>query len=148
MKKILFLSISILLFLSTSNSFGQISFTGYSSLCVGVGTSQEKMFSGELKTFVNRNIDDFLFELDGFYNFKGNENYRFSVGLGANFSVNKESLANSLTLPLVLEVIPSQLVNNLSLVFELAPEKYFDTEDLNLRYLWGIRYTFNSHRKK
>jgi len=43
--------------------------TSYSIYALGINTNQNKMISGELKTFANRAIDDLLMEIDVFYNF-------------------------------------------------------------------------------
>lgn len=81
-------------------------------------------------------------EIDVFYNFKPSTYHRLSIGLGLNASPFRGfDQINALTIPAQLEIYPIQDFKKLSLLFELAPEIYVES-DLNLRSLWGIRYTF------
>ena len=142
MKKIIrFLVITFLLALCTK-SYSQMGVTSYSIYALGINTSKDKMISGELKTFANRNIDDLLMEIDVFYNFKPRNYHRFSIGLGLNAGPFRgDDYIHALTIPAAIEIYPLQDFKKLSLLFELTPE-FIVEDDLNLRSLWGIRYTF------
>lgn len=142
MKKLfVFIAITFLLTISVK-SYSQMSVTSYSIYALGINTSQNKMISGEFKTFANRTIDDLLMEIDVFYNFKPRTCHRFSVGLGLNAGPFREfDHIKSFTIPAQIEIYPLQGFKKLSLLFELAPEIVVE-DDLNIRSLWGIRYTF------
>lgn len=136
-----FTVISILL-VFCAGTYAQMGVTSYSIYALGINTSQNKTISGELKTFANRNLDDVLMEIDGFYNFTPGNYHRFSIGLGlcaGPFRGNDH--IHALTLPAAIEIYPLQEFKKLSILFELAPEFVVD-DDTHLRYLWGIRYSF------
>lgn len=140
-KQFVLITITFLLTLSVK-SYSQMSVTSYSIYALGINTSQNKMISGELKTFANRTIDDLLMEVDVFYNFKPKTYHRFSVGLGLNAGPFREfDHIYAFTIPAQIEIYPLQDFKKLSLLFELAPEIVVES-DLNMRSLWGIRYTF------
>jgi len=140
-KQFVFFAITFLL-ISSVNSYSQIGVTSYSIYALGVNTIQNKMISGELKTFANRTIDDLLMEIDLFYNFKPKTYHRFSVGLGLNAGPFREfDHINAFTIPAQIEIYPLQDFKKLSLLFELATEIVVES-DINIRSLWGIRYTF------
>jgi hypothetical protein len=140
-KKFVFFAITFLVTLSVK-SFSQMGVTSYSIYALGINTSQNKLISGELKTFANRNIDDLLMEIDVFYNFKPRTYHRFSVGFGLNAGPFREfDHIYALTIPAQIEIYPLQDFKKLSLLFELTPEIVVE-DDLNIRSLWGIRYTF------
>jgi hypothetical protein len=134
---------TVLLFLSFQiNSYSQIGVTSYSIYALGVNTSQNKPISGELKIFANRNIEDFILEGNIFYNFKPRTYHRFSIGLGMSFiPYNEFEILNVFTIPLQLEIYPLKEFRKLSLIFEFTPE-INDASEVNLRSLWGIRYSF------
>ena len=141
MRKLKFFILLVLSFLSME-SFSQIGVTSYSIYAIGINTSQNKRISGEIKTFANRPVEDISIEIDGFYNFKPRPYHRFSIGLGINVTpfLGYDQFY-ALTIPVSLEIYPLQDFKKLSLLFELTPEIL--TEDgVNLRHLWGIRYTF------
>lgn len=142
MKKLfVFISIAFLLTFSVK-SFSQMGVTSYSIYALGINTSQNNMISGELKTFANRAIDDLLMEIDFFYNFKPRTYHRFSVGLGLNAGPFREfDHIHAITIPAQIEIYPLQDFKKLSFLFELTPEIFVE-DDLNIRSLWGIRYTF------
>lgn len=138
---LVFIAITLLLTLSVK-SFSQMGITSYSIYALGINTNQNNMISGELKTFANRNIDNLLMEIDVFYNFKPTTYHRFSVGLGLNAGPFRGfDHIYALTVPAQIEIYPLQDFKKLSLLFELTPEIVVE-DDLNLRSLWGIRYTF------
>ena len=142
MKKLtkLFVFTIIVTFCIDTNS--QIGITSYSIYALGINTSQNRIISAELKTFANRDIDDLLMEADVFFNFKPGNYHRFSVGVGINIGPFQEGdLIYALTVPLEIEIYPFQNFKKISLLFELTPEITGDN-NLNLRNLWGIRYTF------
>jgi hypothetical protein len=140
-KQFVLIAITFLLTLSVK-SYSQMSVTSYSIYALGINTSQNKMISGELKTFANRAIDDLLMEVDVFYNFKPKTYHRFSVGLGLNAGPFREfDHIYAFTIPAQIEIYPLQDFKKLSLLFELAPEIVVES-DLNIRSLWGIKYTF------
>jgi hypothetical protein len=145
MKKISFILLFILLSLCFKVQ-GQIGITDYSFFALAVNTSQNHLFSGEMKVFLNRNIEDILFELDGFFNFKPREYHRFSVGIGANVGpfIEGDPLL-ALTIPSSLEIYPLKDFKKISILFELAPEIYIEGE-VNIRLLWGIRYSFGKSK--
>ena len=123
-------------------SYSQMGLTSYSVYALGINTSQNKVISGEMKTFANRNLDDLMFEIDCFYNFKQKTYHRFSIGLGLNTSPFKgDDIVYSINLPAEIEIFPLQDFKKLSLLFELTPE-WIDSENINIRSLWGIRYSF------
>lgn len=141
--KIPFVIIAITFLVTLSvTSYAQIGVTSYSIYALGVNTSQNKTISGEFKIFANRAFDDLLMEIDVFYNFKPRTYHRFSVGLGLNAGpFRKFDHIHAFTIPAQIEIYPLQDFKNLSLLFELAPEIVIE-DDLNIRSLWGIRYTF------
>ena len=141
MKKMKFFILFILTFLSIE-SFSQIGVTSYSFYSIGVNTSTNKRISGEIKTFANRPFEDISIEVDGFYNFKPRPYHRFSIGLGVNVApfLGYDQFY-ALTIPVSLEIYPLQNFKKLSLLFELTPEILAE-DGVNLRNLWGVRYTF------
>lgn len=121
--------------------FSQVRVTGYSTHALGVSFPLHEKFSAELKTYPNQwefeNVD---FELAGFYHFKPRDFHRFSAGVG--LGLNPYSGENAyLSFPVALEFYPFQSFRRVSFLFEMAPEIYFE-DNINLRYLWGIRYAF------
>ena len=139
-KQFVLIAITFLLILSV-NSYSQMGVTCY-SICLGINTSQNKLISGELKTFVNRPIDDILMEIDVFFNFKPKTYHKFSVGLGLNAGPFREfDHIYAFTIPAQIEIYPLQDFKKISLLFELTPEIVVES-NLNIRSLWGIRYTF------
>ena len=123
-------------------TYSQIGITTYSTYALGINTSQNKMVSGELKTFANKAIDDVLMEIDVFYNFTPKPYHRFSVGLGFNVGPFRNfDNVYALTVPVQLEIFPLQEFKKVSILFELAPE-ILPEDPVNIRSLWGIRYTF------
>ncbi len=120
----------------------QMGVTSYSIYALGINTSQNKKISGELKTFANRSVEDLLFEIDGFYNFEPREYHRFSIGLGINVGPFRGfDHIRAFTLPVALEIHPLQDFKRFSFLFELTPE-FIVEDELHLRGLWGLRYTF------
>ncbi len=119
-----------------------LSDTNYSIYALGINTSQNNMISGELKTFANRAIDDLLMEIDVLYNFKPRTYHRFSGGFGLNTGPFRgDDHIYALTIPAQIEIYPLNDFKKLSLLFELTPEIVVE-DDLNIRSLWGIRYSF------
>jgi hypothetical protein len=126
-------------------SYSQMSVTSYSIYALGVNTSKDKMISGELKTFLNRDLDDITFELSGMYNFKASDYHRFSVGLGAVFTPFKSDSDDgfdAISVPVQLEIFPLQDFKRLAFVIEFSPHWVAETTP-SFQYLWGIRYTFD-----
>jgi hypothetical protein len=138
--------IILILAFASLNTYAQINLTSYSVYSLGIGTSTDKKISGELKSFLNSSVYDLSFEVSAMYNFKAQEYYRFSAGLGFNFSPftggEDEVEGNAFTIPCQLEIFPLQNFRQLSFVMELAPQYLLDDE-WRFRYLWGIRYAFN-----
>mgnify|MGYP000937100788 CR=1 FL=1 len=135
--KKLSLLILILFVCISYQSYAQIGLTSYSVHAIGINTSQNKPISGEIKAFANRDINDVIFELDGFYNFKPRAYHRFSVGIGLASSARE---FYGIMIPASIEIYPLQDFKKLSLLFELAPELLRDY--VNVRTLWGVRYSF------
>lgn len=144
MKNFKFLILFVLSTLSIE-SFAQIGVTSYYIYSLGINTSQNKRISGEIKTFANRPFEDISVEVDGFYNFKPRPYHRFSIGLGVNVTpfLGYDQFY-ALTIPVSLEIYPLQNFKKLSLLFELTPEILAE-DGVNLRNLWGIRYTFGAN---
>lgn len=141
MKNIKFL-ILFILFTRSIDSFSQIGITSYSINSLGINTSQNNQISGEIKTFANRPLKDVLMEIDGFYNFKPRAYHRFSIGLGVNVAPFRNyDQFHAVTIPAAIEIYPLRDFKKLSLLFELAPE-ILPENGVNLRSLWGVRYTF------
>ncbi len=140
MKKIIKLSVVFVLLIIASTAYSQIGVTYYSSNIVAVNTCRDNKISVELKMFTNNNIEDLPVELDVFYNLKSYEHHKFSVGAGLKLEpLSGENAA--VTIPFLLEVYPLTEFKKLSLLFELAPEIYFE-DQVKLRSLIGLRYTF------
>lgn len=138
-----FRKLALLIFITLSiETYSQMGVTSYSIYALGINTNQNKRISGEIKIFANRDIENLLMEVDIFYNFKPRKYHRFSVGLGVNLGPFwGYDRINALTFPFAIEIYPLQEFKKISLLFELTPE--FIAEDrVNLRNLWGIRYTF------
>jgi len=139
-----YLNLAVLagMLLISMNLQSQVGVTAYSIYALGVNTSQNHRISGELKLFTNRSYEDILTELNGFYNFKAREYHRFSVGVGLNLGPFKDSdNVYAITIPAAIEIYPLKELRKISILFELAPE-IRPGEDLNIRFLWGIRYSF------
>lgn len=141
MKKIKLLTFLVCILFSL-NSFSQMGITSYSLYAIGINTSQNNRISGELKTYTNRLYDNIILELDGFYNFKPCKYHRFSVGVGVGaYPFAEFDPIHKIAFPVSLEIYPLQDFKRFSVLFELAPE-YIVDDQMNLRSLWGIRYTF------
>lgn len=128
--------------LVSPNLFSQAGITSYSIYALGVNTNTQRMISGEMKMFANREIENLLLEADVFYNYKAGNYHRFAIGLGLNFGPFREfDHVHALTIPALIEIYPLKEFRRLSVLFELAPEILMEN-DLHVRTLWGIRYTF------
>jgi len=137
------LVVLVIMLLISMNAHSQLGVTAYSIYALGVNTSQNHRISGELKVFTNRTYKELLTELDGFYNFKSREYHRFSVGLGLNVGPFKDyDNFYAITIPAAIEIFPLKEFKKISILFELAPE-IRPGEDLNIRFMWGIRYSFD-----
>lgn len=124
------------------DSFSQMGITSYSIYAIGFNTSQNKRISADVKTFANRDVEDLDLEVNCLFNFKPKPYHRFSIGLGVNFIPFKEfDRFYALTIPASIEIFPLQDFKKVSVLFELTPE-IFPEDGVNLRSLWGIRYTF------
>jgi len=132
------LILSILL-LFTLNVIGQISITGYSFSGIGINTNDNKKLYAELKIFSNRQFDDLIIELDGYYNFKERKYHQLSIGLGLNIHTGFIDVPNAVTLPISIQIHPIKEYQNLSVIYELSPE-YYMSDVFNLRHLWGVRF--------
>lgn len=142
MKKFARFLILIILVLSSSDSFTQIGVSSSSLYSIGINSSRSKRINGELKIFANRSINNILIETDMFFNFNQSSYHRFSIGVGINLIPFRESdRINAITIPAQLEFFPLQQFKTLSMFFELAPE-FIIEDNLYIRSLWGIRYTF------
>lgn len=138
MKNFKLLSV-IILFSASLSIYSQVSVTSYSIYALGLSTSKENKFSGEVKCFFNNStIDDAFLELSGMYNFKPSKYHQFSVGLGVG-GFGDKNILNSFTMPIQLELFPLQDFKRFSVIFELAPRL---GEDISIRHLWGLKYTF------
>lgn len=132
----------VIILLASIKVQSQVGVTAYSIYALGVNTGQNHPVSGELKLFTNRTFEDLLTELDGFYNFKAREYHRFSVGLGLSIAPFRDyDNVYAITVPVAIEIYPLKEFKKVSILFELSPE-IRPEEDLNIRFLWGIRYTF------
>lgn len=131
------LLLAFILGLLSLELYSQVSVTGYSVYALGVNTSTDKRISGEMKIFANRDINDVIFELDAFYNFKPRTYHRFSLGAGIATAPRE---FYGITVPVVLEVYPLKDFKKISLLFEISPELLQDY--LNVRSLFGVRYSF------
>lgn len=140
-KVILFLIIFTLVV--TAYLHAQVAITSYSVNALGVNTNKIRKVSGELKSFLNREINSTLFEVSGMYNFQRKSVHQFSIGLGLNATpFAKMDQFNCVTIPMQFEIFPLQTLKQLSIIFEITPE-FYDEGSVNMRQLWGIRYSFN-----
>lgn len=132
----------ILLLLISASGYAQVSVTSYSIYAFSASVPVSKKFDTELKIFTNKGmIENTSFELNGMYKFKSREFHQFSSGLG--FGVTPSSGESAFfSIPVAFEFWPIQTFKRLSILFEAAPEIYFNDDNVNLRHLWGIRYTF------
>jgi len=137
-KKIL---LNILFLLLAFSGMSQVKVTGYSIYAIGVSVPINEKFGAELKTYPNRSIENVDFEITGFYNFKPGDFHQFHVGVG--LGLNPYNADEYFSIPVALEFKPLQTFKRFSCVFELAPEINFE-DSVNLRYLWGISYSFNT----
>jgi hypothetical protein len=145
MKRIKLLTLIVFMIFSF-HSFSQIGVTSYSLYAIGINTSQNNRISGELKTYTNRLYDNIVLELDGFYNFKPGKYHRFSVGVGVGaYPFAEFDPIHKISFPVALEFYPLQDFKRFSVLFEVAPE-YVVEDNINLRGLWGIRYTFGKEK--
>jgi hypothetical protein len=136
--------------LCSGNCFSQASIALYSDGVLGISTSQDRLFSGELKFFSNAPAGQL--ELDGFVNFKKKPFHQFSLGFGLHSNTGGYDIIDAVTMPLRLTFFPfqdskSSFVKRLSLALELCPEYYPNHnsfgETLSFRRLCGIRYKFS-----
>lgn len=146
MKRILLLTSLLVSLLAGGNAYSQVGLTYYNTGIISVNlpvrTLNDNAIASELKIFANRAIKDVSTELDLFYRLKAREYHRFSVGVGFKTDLFTDGgVGNTLLFPMDLEVFPLQEFKRLSVLFELAPEYVFDN-DLKLRSLIGLRYTF------
>ncbi|KJF43023.1 hypothetical protein [Draconibacterium sediminis] len=135
--------ITLIFFLFSLSCFSQVKVTSYSIYAIGVSAPFNDLFAGEIKVFTNQGqlFENTSIELSGSYKFVPKPYHQFSVGLG--FGLIPESGEDAFfSAPLSLEIFPIQSFKQLSVVIEVAPEYYFNNEILNLRHLWGIRYSF------
>lgn len=126
----LFMSLSVI-------AYSQVGVTGYSNFAIGINSPTNRMLGGEIKIFPNTDINDVIFEVDAFYNFKPRTYHRFSIGLGIASSPRN---FHGIQMPAVLEIYPLQDFKRLSLLMEISPEVLRDY--INLRSLLGVRYSF------
>lgn len=126
----LFMSLSVI-------AYSQVGVTGYSNFAIGINSPTNRMLGGEIKIFPNTDINDVIFEVDAFYNFKPRTYHRFSIGLGIASSPRN---FHGIQMPGVLEIYPLQDFKRLSLLMEISPEVLRDY--INLRSLLGVRYSF------
>jgi hypothetical protein len=145
MNRILKGIIAIALILAVNESKAQIDFTltSYNLYTISVGSSQDKMISGEIRTTASPTIiRDLQTEFDVFYNFDGKPYHRFSVGLGFNLMPFSEwEFFHAFVVPCQLEVFPFQNLRQFTMVYELAPIIHADADNA-IRHLLGFRYTF------
>jgi hypothetical protein len=118
-------------------AYSQVGVTGYSNFAIGINSPTNRMLGGEIKIFPNTDINDVIFEVDAFYNFKPRTYHRFSIGLGIASSPRN---FHGIQMPGVLEIYPLQDFKRLSLLMEISPEVLRDY--INLRSLLGVRYSF------
>ncbi len=140
-----FITFTFILF--SLSCFSQVKVTSYSIYALGVSAPFNDLCAGEVKVFTNQGqLKNTSIELSGSYKFVPQPYHQFSVGLG--FGLIPESGEDAfISAPLSLEIFPIQSFKQLSLVIEVAPEYYFNYENLNLRHLWGIRYSFEKSAK-
>lgn len=141
MKNLKLLVLSVFVILSL-DSYAQIGITSYSIYSLGINTSQNKRISGEIKAFTNKYIEDIQIEVDGFFNFKPRPYHRFSIGVGLNvIPFRGFDRIYAFEVPASIEIYPLKDFRKISVLFELSPEILVG-EDVIIRSLWGIRYTF------
>lgn len=139
------LSLLIVIF---TQAYSQMGITCYSFAAIAINTKQSNFINAELKAFANRDFNDLLLEIDGFYNFTPTSYHQFRLGVGLNtdlFGPDGGSIY-SLNIPGQLEIFPLQQFKQLSLMFELSPEFVFQ-ENVRLRTMWGLRYTLGGGSK-
>ncbi|MDR1652866.1 MAG: hypothetical protein LBS01_04340 [Prevotellaceae bacterium] len=140
-----FQKLVVLILCVSLSSFGysQISITSYSIYALGINTSKDKKITGELKLFLNENVDNLGAEINGFYNFTKHDYHRLSLGLGVGLYPTSAQISDwGIAVPVQLEVYPLQSFKKLSFVVEIAPSCLFEDMVFSFRHLWGIRYTF------
>jgi len=87
-------------------------------------------------------------EFDAFLNFMPRDYHRFSIGLGVNgFPFIGYDHIYALTIPVQLEVYPLQNFKRISILYELSA-MYIVEDDIRLRNLFGIRYSFGEKSKE
>ena len=135
-------TIIFVLFCLAQNSYAQVGISYSTGHIVGVDFPLVKnnyTLIGQVKLFANRDFDDLSGEFDLLYKFSSREYHRFFVGVGFKTDVSSEDEA-ALTIPLCLEIFPFQDFKRFSVVFEVAPEIYFEG-DQTLRSILGVKYT-------
>ena len=123
----------------------QLSLSGYSTFAFGVETKVYKNWNGEFRFYTNNILDDTEMEVQIYYGFSPKKYHQ--IRLGAGFNGNAiQGEANSLQIPLQLIIFPLQQTKNLAITVELAPQWFIHdpigTDNVVLRNLWAIRYTF------
>jgi hypothetical protein len=134
----------IILFFIGLTGHSQIAITGFSNYAMGINTNKNKDISLELKVFTNYYFVEMPIEANVFYNFETKEYHRFSVGLGVNLSPFRGfDEINSFVFPTALEIFPIKDFKKIALVLELTPEYRIDEDEIVLRGLIGVRYSFD-----
>ena len=134
---------TFLIVVITTNVYSQVGVTVYSIHAVGINTNKDKTVSGEAKFFFNRAIENTVAELSGMYKFSERTHHRLSAGLGVFiYPFAGFDFIGGITIPVQLEIFPLHNFRQLSLVLELAPEIDVEGDNINVRQLWGFRYTF------
>jgi hypothetical protein len=137
--------IVILIIFSSSGVSSQLSLTAYSTYAIGVETKLHKNLSGEFRIYTNDILDDTNMEAQFYYGFSPRKYHQFRIGAGINANIF-DGEVNTLQLPVQLHIFPFQELKRLAFVIEFAPQWFIhdpiSTDNLILRNLWGVRYSF------
>ncbi|MBK9255071.1 MAG: hypothetical protein IPM42_06245 [Saprospiraceae bacterium] len=140
------LNLLIFLFsLCTFTATSQLTTTAYSTYAIGIETKLTKDLSGEFRIYTNNILDDTNMEAQFYYGFSPRKFHQIRIGAGINGNLF-EGEVNSLQMPVQLHIFPFQDLKRLAFVIEFAPQWFtydpIGTDNLILRNLWGLRYTF------
>lgn len=124
----------------TGLSFGQLSFSYYSSISYsrfGIGYDFSKRVWSDFRMYGGLTFSEFTPELVVFYNVLSNDNRMLYAGLGG--SINK---IYGIMAPIGLRINTSEFINKTAIHIEIEPTYDIENERGIFYCSFGIRYIF------
>lgn len=91
----------------------------------------------DLRVYSNTTLSDIIPELAIHYNIKNKDQFRSYIGVAAIMDY-----WGSIVVPLGIQLMPVQGMNNLAFLIEFSPAYDFHFDEPVLRAFGGVRYTF------